>query len=58
MIIISAYALATQARGELPVFVRHCPAGMLEHIVITRSGQSRVHNSLILTSVIPAKVEI
>jgi hypothetical protein len=42
----------------MPVFVRHCPAGMLELIVITRPGQSSVHNLLILTPVIPAKAGI
>jgi hypothetical protein len=47
MIIISARALISTARGKMPVFVRHCPAGILKHIVITRSGQSSVHNELI-----------
>jgi hypothetical protein len=57
MIIISPYALAPSARDEMPVPLRHCPAVMLEHIVITRSGQSSVHNLLLLTSVLPAKGE-
>ena len=42
----------------MPVFIRHCPAGTLEQIVIARSGQSSVHNELILTSIILAKAEI
>jgi hypothetical protein len=33
----------------------YCPAEMLEHIDTMRTGQSRVHNLLILTSVIVTK---